>query len=278
MKSFMKLAYALSVVVLILSCGKDDNTVIPPIDTTQVVIDYGPAPNWMDTIIVDTSRVSETPMGDLEAEWIALWWSRDLVAPAYLYERVLRDLKMIREGFVDLDPPLKGRFDRSWNPGYLGVIMSDSAITQYLEGAYTDLEELNQLFRLDHIVDSKLEDWGLLHLYFETRAHPLRFAKFYLNISSVVDIYLNYTVRIGSELYPWYANGKLTYLFEEVWDCTLSGCLRCRYRYFRTTDFGDVEFLGTYDPKVDSEPCWWPEADRNRDAYYNDWKDSVDTP
>jgi len=278
MKHSMKLTCALFFVVLILSCGNDDNTVILPNDSTQTVFDYGPAPDWMDTIIVDTSRVSETPMGSFEAEWIALWWSRDLVAPAYLYERVRRDLKVIREDYADLDPLLKGDFARGWRPGYLGVVLSDSAITQYLQGTYTDLDELNQLFRLEIIVDNKVEEWGLLHLYFETRIHPLRLAKFYLSISSVVDVWTTHSVSVGSELYPWYANGKITYLFQESWNCTLSGCLRARYRYFRTTDFGDVEFLGTYDPAVDIEPSWWPEAVRNWEAWFLNWKDTVDVP
>jgi hypothetical protein len=246
-----------------------------PIDSIVVPVpDFGPPPSWMDTIIVDTTMVSREPLENEEAEWLALYLSRDLVAPPDFYERVKNDLQTIRTGYQDLDPPLMGRFFNYWSPGILTVLLNDEAAGRYEAGTFTDLDELNAAFQLDWINDAVFDIGNTLTLHFKGRLHPKRLAEFYESIESLDHVSVtHYGCCDGDRVYPWYAYGKLTYLFREGWGDCPAGCTYERFWYFRTDGEGAVDYVGSYTPpEGDEVPPWWPEAERNINAFYDgDW-------
>ena len=210
-------------------------------------------------------------MDNAEAEWMALWLSCDLVAPTEAYERVERDLAAIRLLHSALDPPLRGLFRTYWSPSVLSVHLNNEAVGRYLEGTYTDLDELNRKFRIDWVNDNHVDaqiGGGVLTLHFNGRLHPARLAEFYQKVPSLDWVDTAYRGGDGDRIYPWFANGKMTYLFREgQGDCPL-GCYMNRYWYFRTDDDGTVEYVGSYtDWEDEHEPNWWPEAKRNRHEF-----------
>ena len=144
------------------SCGDTEQSVMPVNSEPE----FGFPPPWMDTVIVDTSLVSRAPFGNEEAEWMALYLSRDLMAPAAIYDRLVRDLERIREDYGDLVPPLTGEFRNYWSPGTISVGLTDEAAERYNAGAYTDLDELNELFRLDWISDAVFHITNGFRLFF----------------------------------------------------------------------------------------------------------------
>ena len=257
----------LSLIVTLASCGNNGKQQSPAAPKPDPV-GFGSPPSWMDSIIVDTTMISRNPLENDEAEWLALYLSRDLVAPLDLYERVNHDLQAIRSAYGDLEPPLQGAFREWWAPGILQVGLTDQAVSDYRAGTYTDLDELNRLFQLDRINENSLDRSGWLTLHFRGCLHPARLEEFYSNVGSIEGTSIWWFCCDGDRIYPWYANDKLTYLFREGWGDCPAGCIYSRYWYFRTSDDGSVEYVGSYTPSEDeAEPAWWAEASRNKTAF-----------
>lgn len=214
LKSKKTLIFTL-IVLFINACDDAESPRVPDKGETPIE-DYGPAPTWWDTIIVDTTRIKESPMENKEIENMALHLSRDLVAPANLYQRLLRDVSLIRSEYAVLSPELKGNFVGRWVSNHLLIRLSEDGVKQYNDGTLKEFAELNALFGVEQIVGDTLR--GPRVLVFRPRLNPFRVGEFYKNIESVVEVGPNWGMGGGANrLYPWYANNKLTYLFREGW-------------------------------------------------------------
>ena len=258
------------VALLVASCS-DAPTPVEP-----VVEPYGPMPGWMRSVIADASVLPVERRGSEEAESIGLWLSRDLVVEQHIYDRILRDLETIRKRHGDLDPPLVGEFRGYWRPGILSVGLTDEAFERYKQGTFTDLDELNERYGLETIIEPyMIESSKNMSLYFESRLHPARLVEEYENIGSLKWVDHVWTTLAYHPIYPWYAHGDLTYLF--VQDKIELDAFPYRYRYFRTDDEGAIEYVGTYMPWQEPAPEWWPEAKRNHDAFHDsEWHRSAE--
>jgi len=249
--------------------GCSDSVEVPtPEDSREP--DYGSMPTWFGTGSSDTTGISKSQLQDPEAAWMTLWLTSDLVAPQEPYERLLRDITAIRDQYSELDPPLKGVFRRYWNPSILRVGLTADAVDQYLDGTYADLDSLNSLFGLETVLENFLEpgEPGSITLIFRGRLHPARLAEFYEQVDTVRYTAIAWWAGDGHRIYPWYADGKLTYLFREGQGDCLAGCTMNRYWYFRTDSEGNIDFVGGYTAwQDDREPAWWPEAARNRHEF-----------
>jgi hypothetical protein len=95
-------------------------------------------------------------------------------------------------------------------------------------------------------------------LSFEGRLHPERLAELYMKIPSVVSAGPNHFFGDWSNVYPWFIDDGLSYLFREAWGDCPSGCMYSCYWYFEATISG-VNSIGTWCPPG-PEPEWWEEA------------------
>jgi hypothetical protein len=147
------------------------------------------------------SDVRATPKEDQEAEEVALWLSGSLVAPETLYSRVQADLAEIRSTYGGSIPALMSVFFRPWwVVSELQVSLADTAIEQFLQGNYHDLDDLNGqlgLTRMEHYV----LNW--ITLSFQGRLNPAKLAELYERVPSVVEATPVGPPGDSPTIYPW---------------------------------------------------------------------------
>lgn len=210
----------------------------------------------------DKPVILNTPRENKEAEEAALWLSDSLIAPDNLYNAILRDLAAIRAEYSDSIPQVNITFVPPWVTGEIIIGVTDEAAQRIRNGQYNDLDSLNSVFGLSEMDTTLLRLGNFVVLSFKGRFHPKRLAEVYEHVPSVVYAEPN---RIGgdfSNVYPWFFNSGLTYLFREgEGDCP-SGCIFSCYWYFRVTPSG-IEYVGTWctsSGSGDPGPIWWWEA------------------
>ncbi|MCJ7497860.1 MAG: hypothetical protein MUO78_06970 [candidate division Zixibacteria bacterium] len=201
----------------------------------------------------------ETPRMNREAEEAALWLSDSLIAPEGLYFKILHHLERIRAEYSDSIPQVDINFWPPWMTNKLILMITEEAKDQIRTGQYHDLDSLNNVFHFVSM-DTSLFRWiSIVVLSFEGRFHPERLAEVYEKISSVIYGEPNSFLGDWSNVYPWYSDNGLTYLFREAWGDCLSGCIYSRYWYFEVTNLG-VRYIGTWYPGAEPKPDWWEQA------------------
>ena len=218
----------------------------------------------MPTGCSDTSTNPHAAPRNREAESMALYVSRELVAPQDLYEELLASLAFVRETWKDSIPDLDGIFFvPPWVPGQLLIQLTEEAEERYREGTYTDLDSLHTEFRLD---SCSMGYSGSLRCVFKGLLHPERLAEAYKTVSSVVYAEPNGILFNTFNVYPWVLDTGRTFLFRNGWGDCPSGCIFNRYSYFKEID-GAWEWIGTFVHREDPEPDWWEEARIARDCF-----------
>lgn len=130
------------------------------------------------------SDVTMTPMGNEEAEEMALWLSGSLVAPESLYLRILGDLGVIRGTCGDSIPQLRDiEFFSIWETSRIAILITSEAMERFHAGEYDDLDSLNTHLRLASM-EHFFNNWLLLK--FEGRLNSNRLVDIYVAEPSVV--------------------------------------------------------------------------------------------
>ena len=194
-----------------------------------------------------------------EAELAALWLSGELTAPKALYQTIKDDLSDIRAAYTDSIAELEIEFVPPWEPSQVLVGFTESGVERLRAGDYPEFDELNDLFHLAEL-DTKFH-WHspLAILTFEGRQHPARIAAPYESFDDVRYAEPNGFVGDWGNVYPWWLDEGISYLWRDAWGDCPAGCINSRFWYFRVTDAG-IEYVGTFEKWVDPEPPWWGEA------------------
>jgi len=201
-----------------------------------------------------------TPRANKEAEEAALWLSDSLIAPESLYYTISYHLKTIREKYGETIPQVDTLTFRSkWRPGMVILQVTEEAKQHIRAGTYHDLDSLNSALHLEKMDTTHFSHSTWIHLIFEGRLHPKRLAELYSPIPSVVKAVPIHYIGDWPNVYPWFSDNGITYLFREAWGDCLSGCIYSLYWYFKVTDSG-IEYIGFWDPETQPEPDWWEEA------------------
>ena len=186
-------------------------------------------------------QVVLSPREDRDAERLALKLSDQLVARQSDYERVHRDLKLIRSKF----PRMKriktlGRFGAS----SMTLHMKTEHLDQITAKTYRGLRCLNASFggrfgyrfHSDHKVGVK----------FSAIYHPLRLAELYQLHPDVISADARKSLYGGGDdikLIPDHVNGTYRYEFTHAWGDCFSGCLYYQVWGYDVTKEGQVSRL-----------------------------------
>jgi hypothetical protein len=149
----------------------------------------------------ECSDVARTPMGNEEAEEMAIWLSGSLVAPESLYLRVLADLEGIRATYGDSIPQLREiEFFSIWQTSNIAILITSEAMERFQAGEYDDLDSLNTRLRLSSMEQS-FDNWLLLE--FEGRLNSNRLVDIYVAEPSVVFGEPSGYAGDWPNVYPW---------------------------------------------------------------------------
>lgn len=209
-----------------------------------------------------------TPEGDEEAELIALCLSGELSAPDDLYNRVLRDLAVIRVRFGDEYESIQSiRFRPPWVVGCIIMSFNDSTADEVANGEYHAWDELNQKYQVTEIDTSSIR-YKWIVLYFKDKLHPRRLSELYGALPGVRYAEPNHIFGDSPNVYPRQTRLGITYLFRNAWGDLPSGALCNEYWYFTVYEWIQAIFIGHWDPYRDpKEPGWWDEARKNIELY-----------
>ena len=158
--------------------------------------DQAERPPWFDTVIEAESCFdhgswecsdslwgycsdpSMTPRENREAEEAAICLSGSLVAPQDLYERIVRDLALIRSAYGDsIDHPWEIHFVPYLRSDAMNVALWPAVMARYQRGEYDDLDSLNAHFKVSEIIHFPYK--GKMFLTFEGRYNVQRLGQIY---------------------------------------------------------------------------------------------------
>jgi hypothetical protein len=199
------------------------------------------------------------PRENSEAERAAVWLSGELVAPEDLYLAIKTDLEAIRTGYGDNITELDIGFKEPWQLSAILLGVTDLGREKLRDGHWPEFSALNDQFQLSELDTTRLERMNLAILTFEGRQHPDRIADPYSALEGVRHAEPNHRCCDWSNVYPWQLDEGMTYLWRSAWGDCPAGCIHSHFWYFRVTDAG-IEYVGTYELRVDPEPPWWDEA------------------
>jgi hypothetical protein len=208
-----------------------------------------------------STLIIDQPREDKEAEEAALWLSGELEAPQELYDTILDDLAQIRDAYSAAVPEVGITFMPRWVAGMLLIGVTNEAKQQIRQGQYHDLDSLNAYYHLAEMDTSSLFNiLNSVKLTFMGRLHPEVLSVPYGAIESVTYAEPNHYCCDWSNVYPWFSNDGMTYLFRKgEGDCP-SGCIDSYFWYFRVSDGGVIDYVGTWKLRDLPEPDWWAEA------------------
>jgi hypothetical protein len=96
-------------------------------------------------------------------------------------------------------------------------------------------------------------------LKFAGRLNPSLLAQYYGLLDGIVSIDITPIPGDFSNVFPWFVDGKLAFLFRQAWGDCPAGCMYSRFWYFKTEDTA-FKFIGEFTASYDSiAPQWWQE-------------------
>ncbi len=225
--------------------------------------DYGNAPTPTDRTQWIKDQLAQTPREDVEAEQAALWYSNELVAPEWLYQKFHNDLQRIRANDWGISQVRTIHFFSNVPISQILVRFDSSSIVQLRRGEYRAWDSVNALLRVNDIDTLALQLAPTVKLTFEGIANGDSLANSYRGLPGVTSAGPDILGGDDSNVYPWLRGEKRTYLFREGSEDCPSGCLVSEYWYFRVTD-EKVEYVGhayrNFPEQIWQRPDWWGEA------------------
>ncbi|MFH1373695.1 MAG: hypothetical protein ABII79_07870 [bacterium] len=212
-----------------------------------------------------------------EAELAAIWLSGELVAPDSLYRRLLWGFTTMREKYGQHIAEVAIRFQFPVRPSVIDVKLTDSAAQQFLDGSYTEWDSLNNRFGLRHLDTGVccFEHFHYVRLMFGGLQHPNVIAGEYRELEGIQNSGSSeHAEGDWSNMYPWIANGKLTFLLRSAWGDCPAGCMYSRFWYFVEEQDGLILVGKWEDVDIQSPPppAWWDEASVAFHTYlYRTW-------
>lgn len=221
--------------------------------------------------------LSQTPRENREAEMAAAVLSGQVVAPQYLYERVLSDLEKIRDEFGDSLPVRNIGYWPHWIPSAIAARIDSAMLADSTSGARRILDSLNALYRCISI--TKPYTWW--YLEFQGVLNPFALTRIYSSVPGMKSIC---PMINGPGDWPLFGlsfseRGGIQYFFRHGFGDCPSGCIYSVVYYFRTTN-RDVKYHGYYPHDIqhpEAKPDWYDAAQGAlKTVMYPDcWADST---
>lgn len=204
-----------------------------------------------------------TPETREDARLISLILDQSMRPNEALADQIAGELTVLRNDYGDQYPELYRLHPQpTWELRVLQLSMTQSAADSVRQGLYTAWDHLNQ--EQGATVKRVWTSSPTVHLRFDDLIHPRYMGELYTNLPGVISAGGNRLCCDWPNLYPLQRGFGRTYLFRDASGDCLAGCITNRYWYFRF-NAGKTEFVGFWDPSLDPEPSWWPEAKENKD-------------
>ncbi len=203
--------------------------------------------------------------GRAEAERLALWLSADLTPPAPLTDRVQEDLQIIRSTYGSEHTWTTGAaFRLPWETGRV-VVQADSVTYQaILSGTYDAWDSLNLEYSEPTVRDLGLSAFLLLEFAAFTNPEVLRAA--YCTLPGLLTCEVDRRGGDSPNVYTREYGDTLKYLFKFAWGDCPAGCWARRYTMVQVYN-STIDVIGSWNPRTDPEPPWWPAAVEVLDYY-----------
>lgn len=198
-----------------------------------------------------------SPREDAEAEIGAMLMLDTLVAPTWAYDRVKRDLAMIRAQFSGSYPEVNIAVKAPWSVGQLMLGFDHTTYNLIKGNSYNQWDDLNETFRMESI--QFWDDYNILILVFIPRLNPTIIKCDYEGLPG-----LKYAAATGfttdqPQNYIGQRDGLFHYFFRDAWGDCPNGCINNHIFYFTTTTEGDAKYIGDYlvQNPDDTAPTWF---------------------
>lgn len=209
--------------------------------------------------------ISATPRADAEAEEMALYISRQLVAPEALYQRVKTDLLEIRTLFADSGHLPDVAFAMWTPPGQVLLKISTTLLNDSTTAAFHHFDSLNTYFRLESV-----HTYQYLSQYYKLRfyglLHAVRLAQAYREVDGILSASAGPTAGDRPNIYPVQHGHSIRYYIREAGGDCPAGCIHSYVHCVDANDEGYTYVGGHYNWSEDEPPDWWP-------GFLNAWED-----
>ncbi len=204
--------------------------------------------------------LSQTPRENREAEMAASVLSGQVMAPQYLYERVLGDLQKIREEFGDSLPVRNIGFWPHWIASGITARIDSVTLADSTSGARRILDSLNAVYRC--LSATKPYTWW--EFEFQGVLNPFALIEIYSNVPGMKVICPAINGPGDWSLFGLSSSkrGEIDYFFRYGFGDCPAGCIYSEIFYFSTTH-REVTYHGFYPHDVqhpEAKPEWFEEA------------------
>ena len=221
-------------------------------------------------------RLAQTPRLNREAEEMALWVSKALVAPEALYNEFKQGLSALRSEFGDSVPILKEMpFSPPRQPSLIKLTFDSVGKERVLYGNYNDWDSLNTIFRMTRMDTSRVLHYLFVYIRFEGLVNSDSLASYYRGLPGVKYVGRKCYICIGDygNLFPHWTESGLRFLLRRAGGDCPSGCTENHFWYFAQNDqdwelVGDFEYYFSLPP-----PEWWWEGASDILCSFDDWTD-----
>lgn len=183
--------------------------------------------------------------------------SGQVMAPQYLYERVLSDLEKIRDKFGDSLPVRNIGYWPHWIPSAIMARIDSATLADSTSGARSMLDSLNAVYRCTSGNQPSGTWW---YLEFQGVLNPFALMKIYSQVPGMKVICPMTSGPGDWSLFglSWSRREEIQYFFRHGFGDCPSGCINSVVYYFSTTS-RDVRYHGFYPHDVqhpEAEPEW----------------------
>ncbi len=204
--------------------------------------------------------LSQTPRENREAEMAAAVLSGEVMAPQYLYERVLCDLQKIREEFGDSLPVRNIGFWPHWIASAISARIDSVTLADSTTGAQLILDSLNSVYRCISMV--KYYSWW--ELKFQGVLNPFALTEIYSGVPGMEEICpaINGLGDWSFFSLSFSSRDQIRYFFRYGFGDCPSGCINSIVFYFSTTN-RTITYHGYYPHDLhnpEARPDWYDAA------------------
>ena len=219
---------------------------------------------------------NHAPRENPEVEQMALYLSRQSIAPQDMYERIAADLDTIRKTFIDTIPLLATMQNEvPWIPGYVTLHVDTLTYAAMQAGEYTAWSNLNSDAGVENMLFTrKTDEFGTASFYvgiiYNSALHPYHVAAMYEKLPGVNHAALLTSVTDPSFIHRRVTSSRRVYYFRRH---KAGGMCGYPFSYWWIVEIDDegVHLVGE---RLTHKDGWEEETQAiwtEYHTYYDDW-------
>lgn len=188
---------------------------------------------------------SLTPMENEEAEEAAIQLSGELIAPVPLYNRIRRELELIRLTWQDSIQFVNLKFELLSDPSKLNVRLTREAYDSIVASRYHYWDSLNEFYRIESKELILINSYILMKLNFYGRLNSIVLGKAYSGLPGFMNVE---TIAFGTDRsMVWLLKEEdvIKYFFRYGYGDCQAGCVYSDIYYFTVNEESAI-FHGSF--------------------------------